>query len=340
MSWSGVVERAWKSNTLLVVLIELTYDCNFDCVFCYNDRALAGTKLTLDEHLRVLDDLEQMGVLNVVLSGGEPMVHPHFFAIGKAAKERGFVVRVKTNGHLLRGEALRRLVDDVDPFVVEVSLHGSTAATHERQTRVPGSFDRLLANLRDAKAAGLRVRINSTLTAYNEHEIDGMHAIADELGMPLTVDPDVTPRDNGDQSPLALTASDDALRALAKRGGTDVHHEACDDTNEKHCGAGSSTLCIDPVGNVYPCVQWRRRAGNVRDGALADLWRASPVLKDIRQLTVDVKRMVQSTDGGAHMGFCPGTAESLGRSPLEPYEGARRRADAALVVRGKLRVLS
>ncbi len=340
MSYADVIENAWNKNVLLVVLFELTYDCNYDCVFCYNDRSLAGRKLELDEYLRVLDELAALGVLNVVLSGGEPMVHPHFFDIGAAAKERGFVVRVKTNGHLLRGEALERMMTDVEPLAVEVSLHGATAATHERQTRVPGSFERLVDNLREARDAGLRVRINSTLTRFNEGELDAMFALAAALGFPLTVDPDVTPRDDGDRSPLALAASDDALRALAGRGLVPgVHHEACDTRTDKHCGAGSSALCIDPVGNVYPCVQWRRAAGNVRDGALSALWRSSPVLAEVRALTVDVKRMVQSHDAGAFMGFCPGTAESLGGDPLAPYLNARRRSDAALVVRGKLRVL-
>ena len=360
MSYADVVDRAWRKNHLLVVLMELTYDCNYDCVFCYNDRGLAGERLSFDEHVKILDELAAMGVLNVVLSGGEPMVHPRFFDIGAAAKARGFVVRIKTNGHLLRGDALTRVITDIDPFVVEVSLHGATAATHDRQTRVPGSFERLLDNLTAAKQAGLRLRINSTLTSYNEHELDGMFALANRLGLPLTVDPDVTPRDDGDQSPLALTASDDALRALWRRemGATtptsttstmatstapsqaSVHHEACASESDKHCGAGSSTLCIDPVGNVYPCVQWRRAVGNVRDGSLALLWQSAPKLEEVRRLTVDVKRMVQASDGGAFMGFCPGTADSRGGSVVAPYDSARRRADAALVVKGKLRVIA
>ena len=55
-----------------------------------------------------------------------------------------------------------------------MSLHGATAATHDRQTRVPGSFDRLLANLGELRPLGLRVKLNSTLTAWNEGEIEGM----------------------------------------------------------------------------------------------------------------------------------------------------------------------
>jgi MoaA/NifB/PqqE/SkfB family radical SAM enzyme len=336
--FDDVVKKSWRDNRLLVVLLELTYDCNYDCVFCYNDRKLQGRKLDVDEYGALFHELADMGVLNLVLSGGEPLVHPHFFAIGALARARGFVVRVKSNGHLLDDATRARLVHEVDPFLLEVSLHGATPAVHDRQTRVPGSFAALVANLRaNQRATGdrLRVRINSTLTKWNEHELDAMYALADELGLPLTVDPDVTPRDDGDQAPLVLAASDAGLRALAARHGASIHHEPCGDdvkeSGEKHCGAGSSTLCIDPVGNVYPCVQWRRRVGNVRDGVLS-LWRASPVLGEVRALTVDVKRMVDAS-GGSAIGFCPGTAESLGGSPLALYSMTARRQDALVQIK-------
>jgi hypothetical protein len=52
-------------------------------------------------------------VLNLTLSGGEPLAHPDFFLLGSRARELGFVVRVKSNGHALRGAALRRLRDKV-----------------------------------------------------------------------------------------------------------------------------------------------------------------------------------------------------------------------------------
>ena len=57
------------------------------------------------------------------------------------------MVRIKSNGHALAARLARRLQDEVDPYMVEVSLHGASAATHDRQTRVPGSFERLVANI-------------------------------------------------------------------------------------------------------------------------------------------------------------------------------------------------
>ncbi len=96
-----------------------------------------------------------MQTLHLMLTGGEPMVHPHFFEIGRKAKDLGFVVRVRTNGHSLNRRMADRVKAELDPYVVEVSLHGATAEVHGRQTRVPGSVERLIHNLRSAGAVGL-----------------------------------------------------------------------------------------------------------------------------------------------------------------------------------------
>src|SRR5205807_1264407 len=165
MSFDRLMLRTWSENRLFSALVELTYRCNLDCFFCYNDLALRGRPLSLEQYFDFFADLRDLQVLNLTLTGGEPLAHPDFLRLGARARELGFVVRIKSNGHALRGALARRIRDEIDPFLVEVSLHGATAAVHDRQTREPGSFERLLANLREMRGLGLRVKLNSTLTA-------------------------------------------------------------------------------------------------------------------------------------------------------------------------------
>lgn len=353
MSLSRLVATAWRQNLLFSVLVELTYRCNLDCFFCYNDLGLRGEPMSREQYFRLFADLREMEVMNLTLSGGEPLAHPDFLALGARARELGFVVRIKSNGHALRGELARRVRDEVDPFLIEVSLHGATAATHDRQTRVPGSFDRLLANLAEMRELGLRVKVNSTLTAWNETEIEGMFAITDSLGLPLQVDPEVTPRDDGDREPLQVAPSrEGALRlfrlqfergraaeALAApdppgsiprqpevaRGGDDGTMPA---PLHKHCGAGSSGIAVDPYGNVYPCVQWRRPVGNLHRQGIGEIWRSSKGLEEVRDLTVRVKETIDAQgEGGYLLNFCPGTAAVHTGSPFEIYGAAAQRRE-------------
>lgn len=342
MSLSRVIATAWRENLLFSVLVELTYRCNLDCFFCYNDLHLRGEPLSREQYFRFFDDLREMEVMNLSLSGGEPLAHPDFLALGARARELGFVVRVKSNGHALRGELARRVRDEVDPFLIEVSLHGASAATHDRQTRVPGSFERLLANLEELRSLGLRVKLNSTLTAWNEGEIEGMFAVADALGLPLQVDPEVTPKDDGSREPLQVAATREGVLRLFRlqfergrgsegpsvevaRGGDDGTLPA---PVHKHCGAGSSGIAVDPYGNVYPCVQWRRPVGNLHRQPIGEIWHGSADLAEVRETTVEVKERLRVLGSGSYLlNFCPGSAATQTGSPLGIYAAAAQRKE-------------
>lgn len=346
MSFADVLAKAWRDNLLFSVLVELTYRCNLDCYFCYNDLGLRGEPLSTDQYLRFFEDLRDLQVLNLTLSGGEPLAHPGFFTLGSRARELGFVVRVKSNGHALRGETARRLRDEVDPFLVEVSLHGATAATHDRQTRVPGSFERLLANLHEMLELGLRVKVNSTLTRWNEHEAEGMLDLAAGLGLPIQIDPEVTPKDDGDREPLSIAATREGVRRLfeiqAARAAV-IDHGPDDGTvpvpTDKHCGAGSAGIAVDPFGNVYPCVQWRRAVGNLHRQTIREIWTGSEGLREVRGLTAEAKRVVEAHGpSGAFLNFCPGSAAVRTGDPLQVYPEAVLRMEETERVLAKKRV--
>ena len=354
MSHSATIKRAWNNNHLLSVLIELTYACNLDCEFCYNDLDLQGDPLSVEQYLELLDGLHALGTLHVALSGGEPLAHPNFFEIGSHARRRGFVVRIKSNGHAMGKETAERVKRDIDPLMVEVSLHGATASVHEKQTRRPGSFSRLISNIGAMKTAGLRVKVNSTLTAYNEHELKDMFDLCDGLGVRLQVDPEVSVRDDGDREPLQISASSRALarykailaeRALAStttpdpRPPLEQRRDLFEGTG-KHCGAGSSNIAVDPFGNVLPCVQWRMPVGNLHTQSIQDIWRGASGLDEARRVTERAAQMVASHgEHGPLMNFCPGAAHAHHGDPLALYPAAKTRKEQAARERVRLVVL-
>jgi MoaA/NifB/PqqE/SkfB family radical SAM enzyme len=336
------------------VLLELTYACNLDCSFCYNDLSLGGQRLSLSQYRLLLDDLASLGALNLSLSGGEPLAHPHFFEIATHARSLGFVIRLKTNGHAVKEPVARRIREEVDPFVIEVSLHGASAETHERQTRVPGSYERLLANIRTMKSHGMRVKVNSVLTRWNEHEVEALLDLCDELDVLYQIDPEVKPRDDGDQSTLAIEASPDGLsrlrRALGARANrnervanpTEVSAErkALAAGTDKHCGAGSNNLTVDPYGSVLPCVQWRVPIGNLHQQRVTEIWLGSETLQDVRDTTKAARRKLDALgDAGLLSNFCPGAAHTHSGDPLAIYPAAEQRMAAAGRARVRLTVL-
>jgi MoaA/NifB/PqqE/SkfB family radical SAM enzyme len=352
MSYSDTVKRTWNDNRLMSVLLELTYACNLDCTFCYNDLSLGGKRLSLAQYRELLDDLASLGVLHLSLSGGEPLAHPRFFEIASYARDLGFVIRLKTNGHAVKEAMARRIRDEVDPFLVEVSVHGATADTHDRQTRVPGSFERLVANIRTMKSIGLRVKANSVLTRWNEHEIEGLLALCDELDVAFQIDPEVKPRDDGDQSTLAIEASPEgqvryrqALEARSKRDVAVTEDPApAAGRNmagtDKHCGAGSNNIAIDPYGRVLPCVQWRVSVGNLHEQRVTEIWAESGTLQEVRETTKAARRKLEGLgEAGLVSNFCPGAAHTYSGDPLAIYPPAAQRMAASGRTRVRLTVV-
>lgn len=354
MTYSDTIKRTWNDNRLMSVMLELTYACNLDCVFCYNDLSLGGRRLSLAQYRELLEDLAALGVLNLALTGGEPLAHPRFFEIASHARSLGFVIRLKTNGHAVREPVARRIREEIDPFLVEVSIHGASAATHDRQTRVAGSFERLVANIRTMKSLGLRVKANSVLTRWNEHEIESLLALFDELGVAFQIDPEVKPKDDGDRSPLAIESSAEgqeryrtALDARAKR--DDVVSDTPSPAaarralvagTDKHCGAGSNSIAVDPYGRVLPCVQWRVPVGDLHEQRIADIWAGSIELEGIRETTKAVRRNLEGMgEAGLVSNFCPGAAHTYSGDALAVYPPAERRMAATGRARVRLTVV-
>jgi len=319
----------------LAANLELTYRCNWRCVFCYNPRHHDLRGLPTERWLGVLDELRELGTLYVGLTGGEPLTHPDFLAIARGVRERAFALRVLTNGALVT-EALAAEIAALQPMAVELSLHGARAETHDRATATPGSFEAMLRGVDRLLQHEVAVVLKSPLTRLNEQELEGMQQIAAARGVPLRLDAMLTPRDDGDQGPLGYRASPAAVermfRVLAAEGRLPQDERVAGGTN---CGLGRTTLAVDPEGNVYPCMQWRRAPlGNVREASLATVWRESEERQRAAATARAANDRLVSIGGAlAAFPFCPALAQQRTGDPLQPDEDHAAHAEAARRVR-------
>jgi MoaA/NifB/PqqE/SkfB family radical SAM enzyme len=311
--------------------LELTYRCNWRCVFCYNPRHNDLRGLPSERWLSVLDELRALGTLYVALTGGEPLTHPEFLRIARGARERAFALRILTNGALVT-EALAAEIAALRPMAVELSIHGANASTHDGATATPGSFEAMLRGLDRLLRNGVAVVLKSPLTRLNEGEMDGMQQIAAERGVPLRLDPVLTPRDDGDLGPLGYRASpaavDRMFLALGTQGQIPQEDRVLGGVN---CGLGRTTLAIDPEGNVFPCLQWRRAPlGNVRDVSLVTLWRESEERVAAAAIARGANERLREAGGAlAAFPFCPALALQRTGDALQPDETHVEQAEAA-----------
>jgi MoaA/NifB/PqqE/SkfB family radical SAM enzyme len=167
----------------LYVAWQITNECNLACLHCIEESGPGkafSDELDREGALRVVDELMANEVPYLSFSGGEPMLHPHFFEMAERVTSRGSQLKVETNGHYLTPENCARL-KALEVKAVQVSLDGATSATFGRM-RVRGEFDRTLQGIRNLVAADVPVEINFSPARFNIHEAGRIVDLAYELG--------------------------------------------------------------------------------------------------------------------------------------------------------------
>jgi radical SAM protein with 4Fe4S-binding SPASM domain len=203
-------------------------------------------------------------------------------------------------------------------------------------TRVPGSFDKLLEAFAHLKEIGLRVNLKTPATRSNQEELKGIRAIGDRFGFRVQFDLAITPRDDGDESPLQHGVSPEFLERYYSEEFAAVRKEKSGKLpqfgdNEVNCGTGRTGFMVDPYGNMFPCVQWRtRKFANILEiDSIGDVWHSSPILHDVRRIARDVTMTtLKEVEYGKVCGFCPALAELQTGDASKVYDQARLKGEA------------
>jgi len=141
--------------------------CNLQCTHCFISCSPANhahEMMSLGEVRRYLDEAEAIGVKEYYFTGGEPFLNREILEILEAALALG-PTSVLTNGVLIRPETAARLraLSDASPYSLDVriSVDGMDAATNDA-IRGDGTFERIVAGIRNLAAAGLNPVITVT----------------------------------------------------------------------------------------------------------------------------------------------------------------------------------
>ncbi|MCQ8128959.1 heme d1 biosynthesis radical SAM protein NirJ [Methylomonas rivi] len=163
-----------------VVIWNLIRRCNLTCKHCYTTSAdidFPG-ELTTPEIFTVMDDLKAFKVPVLILSGGEPLLHPDIFAISQRARDMGFYVALSSNGTLIDQHNIEQIAA-IDYQYIGVSLDGMREA-HDKFRQKQGSFDASLAGIRLCREHGIKAGVRFTLTQDNAHDFDALLQLMDD----------------------------------------------------------------------------------------------------------------------------------------------------------------
>ena len=164
-------------SRLPLLTLYLSERCNSRCVSCDYWRH-GGQDMSLAAIERLLPGLAALGTRVLLISGGEPLLHPQWPEIAQLLRARGLRLWLLTAGLSLAKHAAQvaTLFESLT-----VSLDGSTAATYQA-IRGLDAFDTVCAGIRAAAGAGLPPSLRVTVQRANFRELPRLVALARELG--------------------------------------------------------------------------------------------------------------------------------------------------------------
>ncbi len=288
--------------------LEITRRCHTRCRLCYVDSGEARTDtLSRDEILRTIDQMAEIGVRFIALSGGDPLARSDVLDIMEYIRRQRDITPGLSTSLLELEDADAQRMKQLEA-VVQVSLDGSTADVND-WNRGAGSFDKAMRGLELLQHYEIPFRFAYVINKHNVSDVESMVALAVDSGAREIAFGKV--KVAGRARGLDGEAIPDATQMAAAYHTLYRSHVLTRDTAVtircKHnqalltglqervgclpCGAGRTFIQVSYNGDIVPCSllsnEPKFRLGNVRENRLADVWADSPVYEFFRKTTVD-----------------------------------------------------
>lgn len=323
---------------LFSALMEITYRCPEKCVHCYLEpdkradeyKAEMLKELSTEEFYSVLDQLAELNVLDLTITGGEPFARKDCFDILEYAKEKGFATSIYSNAILLSDADLFRIAA-LRIYCFYASLYSYIPEKHDKITGIKGSFDKTVDVLRKLSMLNVYINIKFVLMEQNKDDLPGMVELARKIGASMQLISCVSPsaRGNCQLSNLSVHAYEDLKKVILQWNETFGKPEISAFSKEHPiCEAGRNDVCINPYGIVTPCNAFPYEIGNVREQTIKDIWYNSKALKIWQRTAKKNLSDCSECTYAAYCNFCPGNALQYSGNMFQKYDEACRQARA------------
>ena len=344
----------------MLVYWEMTNACGLACRHCRASAIAARdpSELTLDEGLRLLDDITGFGrpYPHVVFTGGDPLLRPDLELLVAGATERGIGSSLAPAATGLLTRAVLDRLKAAGIQNISLSIDGSTAEIHDRFRGVEGTFATTLESARIARAAGLPIQVNTLITDETLPDLPAIYELMTTLdimrwslfymisvgrGSALR---EVTPAQSerlnrwlfelSRSAPFQVKTTEAmhyrriAIRTMEAEGRTPEEIAATSVGRGFGIRDGNGIMFVNHDGAVYPSGFLPITTGNVRETSIVTLYRESPVftaLRDPDQFKGRCGRCEYGRIcGGSRARAFAWTGDPLEADPLCPYVPAAR----------------
>lgn len=279
------------------VLLEITTQCNERCVHCYIPHEYKVDLMDSKKLYDLLRQIRDMNVLNVIITGGEPMIHKEFLGLLKKCNELNFSVNVLSNLTLINDEIISEMTHN-KLLCVQTSLYSMDSKVHDEITGYIGSHKRTVLAIEKLVNNNIPVQINCPILKNNMNNYKKVMAWAKSKGIMVYSDFAVFAQYNNSQSNLNCRLSQKEVKELTidriyndeeyrYKIKNDIEQKKNNDLSKPICTVCQESLCISSNGNVYPCSGWENYSlGNINESSINEIWFNSKKTKFLRSLTL------------------------------------------------------
>jgi len=185
----AMLQHARENHIAYKGTFELTPRCSMKCRMCYMrldspQIKRQGRELTTAEWIALGRMAVDAGTLDLLLTGGEPMLRPDFADIYTALSDMGFLLRIFTNATLVTPEILD-LLRDRPPQSMEITLYGASNETYRRIGGLPDGYTRAITAVEELRAFIPSIKLKTTIIRDNAGDYPLLRDFAQERALPL-----------------------------------------------------------------------------------------------------------------------------------------------------------
>ena len=272
---SHLVRRMFGRPAPAFMTLAPTYRCPCRCVHCYAsapDRP-KQEELTTVQIKEIIDRAKRLGLIEVIFSGGDPLLRDDIVELVRYARKRGLLTRINTTGVLLDKGRVAEL-KAAGLTQCGVSIDHPDPARHDELRGLPGAYDKAVEAIRNLREAGILCQILTYTPRESIPEgVERIIALGRELGVfavylffPMAVG-----RWDGAFERVLTDGERAAVRALQDL--TFVHAELAT-RHSVCCACRKGVLYVTPEGDVTPCPFVPFVLGNAREHSLDAIWRS------------------------------------------------------------------
>lgn len=311
-----VEERDYNMNPFIVIW-EVTRACALQCLHCRAEAQYQADprQLTFEEGKKLIDQIAEMDRPLFVFTGGDPLMRPDLYELARyAIDERKLPVSMTPSATpRVTLEAIHQ-AKEVGLSRWAFSLDGSNAEIHDHFRGTKGSYDLTMKGIEHLKQLQIPIQVNTTVSKYNLEDLPAIAGKVKEMGAVLWSVFFLVPTGRGMQKDMiSAEEHEEVMKWLTvvqrtmpygvktteaphyrrvflqeeKKRGQNQGEAAAKRVDllgraPKGVNDGNGFVFISHIGDVYPSGFLPVVCGNVRERPIADIYRNSPVMRQLR----------------------------------------------------------